>query len=159
MPISEYLKNLRSKVGNELLLVPSVAAVIKDEEGRVLLIKRSDNRRWSLPAGGIDPGETPAQAITREVQEETGLRVGPTRVLGVFGGEGFRHTYENGDRVEFLCVLFKCEVLGGRLEAIDGEALGFRYFETEDLPDLILKYPRHVFAREEREAFFEKKMQ
>lgn len=154
MPISAYLKNLRDKLGNELLLVPSVAAVIKDERGRILLIERSDNGRWSLPAGGIDPGETPAQAIVREVQEETGLHVGPTRVIGVFSGEGFRHTYENGDRVEFLCVLFECEILGGMLEAVDGEAVGFCYFEVEDLPDLILKYPRHVFTREEREAFF-----
>ena len=97
MPISDYLKGLRAAIGHEMILNPGVAAIIRDEAGRVLLQKRSDDGSWSLPAGAIDPGESPAQAVVREAYEETGLRVVPEKVAGVFGGEGFRHTYPNGD--------------------------------------------------------------
>ena len=58
MPISPYYRRLRDLVGDELLLLPSVAALIRDAEGRVLVQKRGDGT-WSLPAGAIEPGETP----------------------------------------------------------------------------------------------------
>ena len=59
--------------------------------GVSLLQRRNDDGSWSLPAGAIDPGEGPAQAVVREAYEETGLHVVPEKVAGVFGGEGFRH--------------------------------------------------------------------
>jgi len=94
MGISTYLRDLRREVGTALALLPGVAAIIRDEHERVLLQRRSDDNTWSLPAGAIDPGEAPAQALIREVWEETGLRVVPRRILGVFGGSGgFRFTY------------------------------------------------------------------
>ncbi len=85
MAISDYLKDLRSKVGHQLLQIPSVAAIIRDEMNRILLQKTSEEI-WSLPAGAIELGETPVQAIIREVWEETNLIVRPLRVVGVFGG-------------------------------------------------------------------------
>jgi len=85
MPISLYLKNLRSHIGRDLVLMPAVAALVRNEAGHVLFQRRTDDGLWSLPAGSVDPGETPSQALVREVQEETGLLVEPTRVVGVFG--------------------------------------------------------------------------
>src|SRR3954452_17334137 len=63
-------------------VVPCVGAVVHDRAGRLLLIRRGHDPhrgRWSLPGGRIEPGESPEQAIVREVREETGLevRVGP----------------------------------------------------------------------------------
>src|SRR5918992_2814738 len=136
MPISTYLRELRAVVGPRLLLLPGVAALVRDEAGRVLLMRRADDGRWGLPAGAIDPGESPAEAIAREVREETGLVVRPTRVAGVFGGAGFRHRYPNGDEAEWTVTVFECEVVGGVLAPQDGEALELRYFATEDAPAL-----------------------
>ncbi len=65
--------------------IPCVGAVIKDRGGRLLLIKRGHEPGaglWSLPGGRIEPGETHQQAVTREVLEETGLRVECRRLLG-----------------------------------------------------------------------------
>ena len=156
MAISEYLRRLRAHVGQGLLMVPCVAAVIHDTEGGVLLQRRSDGGLWSLPAGAIDPGEAPAEAIVRETLEETGLRVRPRRVLGVFGGSaGFRHRYPNGDEVEYLCVLFSCDVLGGTLGGRDDETIELRYFGREAMPALSIGYPRDVFWRSEEEAYFQ----
>src|SRR3954467_948760 len=115
MPISAYLRDLRAVLGARLLLLPGVAAIVRDAEERVLFIRRADNGRWGLPAGAIDPGETPAEAVAREVREETGLVVRATRIAGVFGGAGFRVHYENGDEAEYTVVVFDCEVVGGAL--------------------------------------------
>jgi 8-oxo-dGTP pyrophosphatase MutT (NUDIX family) len=73
MGISDHIRDLRAQVGTRLLLLPGVAAVIRDQRGRVLFLRRADNGAWGLPAGAVDPGETPAEAVAREAHEETGL--------------------------------------------------------------------------------------
>lgn len=144
MPISEYLRGLRALVGSRLLLLPGVAAIVRDADDRVLFMRRTDNGQWGLPAGAIDPGETPAEAVAREVREETGLDVRPRRVAGIFGGQGFRVRYENGDEAEYTVVVFDCEVVGGTLSPADGEALELRYFAPDDAPQLQVAYPRSI---------------
>src|SRR3954463_2614617 len=111
MGISPYMKNLRAHLGPQLVLVPSVAAIVRNPAGQILFLVRADNGLWDLPAGAIDPGETPAQAIVREVREETGLIVEPTAIAGVFGGERFRVGYINGDLVEYTVIVFECRVV------------------------------------------------
>lgn len=148
MPISEYLKNLRAQVGTEILQIPSAAAIIRDASGRVLLVKSTGGEVWGLPAGAIDLGETPEEAVTREVFEETNLRVEPRKIAGVFGGERFRYVYRNGDRVEYFVVVFECEITSGELSARDGEVSAFQYFNPEEMPALALPYPKSIFLNE-----------
>src|SRR4051794_2374681 len=72
-------------VGHPLPEVPCVGAVVHDARGRLLLIRRGHAPSaglWSVPGGRMEPGETEAEAVVREVAEETGLRVRPERVLG-----------------------------------------------------------------------------
>ena len=145
MPVSTYLRELRQQVGCSLLLILAVAAVVRDDEGRVLLQRRSDNGEWSLPAGSVEPGEAPAEALVREVWEETGLHVLPRTLLGVFGGADFRAHYPNGDQVEYTVLLFECERLSGQLQPMDDESVELRYFSPDSMPDLGLAYPREVF--------------
>jgi 8-oxo-dGTP pyrophosphatase MutT (NUDIX family) len=68
----------------------------------------------------IDPDEAPQDAVVREVWEETGLRVEPTRLCGVFGGPEFRVTYENGDESHYVMAVFECRRIGGDA-ATDGD--------------------------------------
>ena len=145
MPISEYLKNLREKIGNGILQIPSAAAIIRDASGRVLLVKSASANVWGLPAGAIDLGESPHEAVVREVFEETNLSVAPVRLVGVFGGESFRYIYSNGDAVEYFVVVFECETLGGELSARDGEVSDLKYFAPEQMPALALPYPQEIF--------------
>lgn len=152
MPMSDYYKNLRRKIGIDLIFTPSVAAVIRDAEGKILFQRPGlDSDIWSLPAGEVEPGETPSEAIIREVPEETGLHVIPTALIGAFGGQQFRFTYPDGDHVEYVVLVFDCKVESGELEAIDGESFDLRYFRVGEMPKLALPYPKEIFQREKFE--------
>ena len=66
-------------------MFPCVGAVIKDGQGRLLLIKRGHEPGaglWSIPGGRIEPGETDAQALVREMREETGLVIEAGQLIG-----------------------------------------------------------------------------
>jgi 8-oxo-dGTP pyrophosphatase MutT (NUDIX family) len=132
MPTSPYLKELRSRIGSSLALLPAVAAVVRDSAGRVLVQRRADTGDEELPAGMIDPGESPAQAVVREVHEETGLLVRPVRLLAVLGGADFRFTYPNGDISEYTVAFFECTAVGGTLTPRDGEAHSARFVIEAD---------------------------
>jgi ADP-ribose pyrophosphatase YjhB (NUDIX family) len=72
-------------IGVSRFVVPCVGAVVKDRQGRLLLIKRAHEPGaglWSLPGGRIEPGETDAEALVREMLEETGLTVEPGPLIG-----------------------------------------------------------------------------
>jgi 8-oxo-dGTP pyrophosphatase MutT (NUDIX family) len=142
--MSPYFKNLREKIGNDLLLIPSVAAVVTDGEGRILLQEKSSGESWSLPAGAIEPGESPEEAIIREVREETGLNVSVEKILGVYGGIGFRYTYPSNHQIEYTVVLYRCRVINASGTPLDSETVSLNYFSEHDMPPLALPYPREV---------------
>ncbi len=144
MGISPYLAGLRKIVGHQLLLVPAVAAIILDDQRRLLLQLRSGDGQWTLPSGAIDPGETPQEAVIREVKEETNLDVEVTSIAGVCGGENFRHVYPGGDNAEFVVILFHCAVRGGELRPDGDESVRLEYRSKENLPRLIFPYPPDI---------------
>jgi 8-oxo-dGTP diphosphatase len=133
MPVSEYIRDLRRHVGTSMIMVPSVSAVVFDEAGRLLLGRRSDDGRWSLLAGSVDPGEQPADAIVREVLEESAVEV---RVDAVLGVALHPVTYPNGDRCEYLNVWFRCTAIGGRARVNDEESLEMGWFTADALPEV-----------------------
>ena len=132
MAISGYVANLRKHVGKDLLMLPGACAVVIDG-GRVLLVRRADTGKWSLPAGAIDPGEQPADAAVREVYEETGVHIAVERLAGVVLREV---TYPHGDICQYLTVWFRCSVTGGHAVVNDDESSAVGWYSVEDLPDL-----------------------
>jgi len=138
VPISHHLRELRAKVGSALLVLPSAAGVIRDAHGDVLLVRDASTERWVMPGGMVDPDETPADAVVREVWEETGLLVEPVALLGVYGGPEHQVRYGNGDRVSYVMTAFACDVVGGRLRPDGEEALEAAYVS----PDGLRRLPR-----------------
>lgn len=135
MPTPEYIVTLRQKIGHELIMMPVAGAIIRNEAGELLLQQRTDDHQWTLPGGAIEPGEEPAEALIREVREETGLEVVPLRLTGVYGGKERVVSYPNGDRVALIAMIFECRVVGGRLQTDDDETLDLRYFALDALPE------------------------
>ncbi|WP_428964323.1 NUDIX hydrolase [Micromonospora fluostatini] len=133
MGLPDYIRQLRTHVGHDLLWLPSVSAVVTNAEGALLLGKRADDGQWSLISGFVEPGEQPATAVVREVEEETGVRVAPERLTSVISHP---HTYPNGDRCEYLNLGFRCRLLGGTARVNDDESEAVGWFPLDRLPDL-----------------------
>ena len=156
MGISNFYQELRDKVGDELIFLPSVVGIIRNEQGEILLQNKGNGEKWSLPAGAIEIGEAPAQAVVREVWEETGLYVVPKRLMGIFGGEEFRYEYPNGHKVEYNVFMFECDIQSGELCPIDNETNDLQYFKPDNMPELALPYPKHIFIQtDNNEVYFQ----
>jgi len=132
MPVSDHIRELRSHVGHGLLLLPGAAALIFNDANEILLGRRSDNGRWAVVGGAIDPGETPAQAAIREAFEETGITAVVERVSGVYTSPVI--TYPNGDIAQYVIIAFRCRAAGGSPHAADEESTEVRYFALDALP-------------------------
>jgi len=133
MPMPDHVRRLRQRVGRDLLLLPSVSILVRDDEGRLLLVRHSDSGVWGLVGGAIEVDERPEDAALREVEEETGLSVEVTNLVSALGGPDYRVTYGNGDETAYVSVVYDARVIGG-VERPDGdETAAVGWFAPEDL--------------------------
>jgi ADP-ribose pyrophosphatase YjhB (NUDIX family) len=128
LPSSEVRRRFAAELGYITPKVGAEAAVF-DREGRILLVRRSDDGLWCLPCGWVEPNESPEEAAVREAREETGLEVKSGDLVGVFTrkpGMGYGpHTA--------VAIIYLCEVLGGTLQG-SHEAPEVRYWWIEEVP-------------------------
>jgi len=138
VPTPEYIAAIRRVYGQGRLLLPGVSAVvIRDdlEPGRVhlLLTRRSDTGRWSLPAGIVEPFEQPAASILRELEEETRVTAEVERLALLRTDPDV--VYPNGDRCQFIAMCFRCRYVSGEAQVGDEESTEVAWFAADELPD------------------------
>ena len=109
---------------------PAVAQAVILQQGRVLLALRRDLFGWELPGGACHSGESHEEAITREVEEETGLRVDVKRPIGCYLRSGFR---------PHQSMVYLCQVVGGRFRS-SSESRAACWFSPDQLPDGIFPW-------------------
>ncbi len=136
--MSNYIKDIRSKVGNMPIILNAVAGAVVDDDHKILLQERTDTHNWSLPGGYMEYGETFLETLDREMKEDSGLEIEVIDMLGTFE-QGFT-TYPNGDQAQVISRLYLVEPAGGGLlqEQTD-ETLSLKYFSFESLPPLLNK--------------------
>ncbi|MFH9012046.1 NUDIX hydrolase [Streptomyces sp. NPDC017943] len=134
MATPDFIRTLRASAGHQLLWLPGVTALVLDDEGRVLLNRRADTRRWSVLGGIPDPGEQPAACAVREVYEETGVHCVAERVVLVQALQPV--TYGNGDICQYMDITFRCRAVGGEARVNDDESLDVAWFALDALPAL-----------------------
>ena len=138
----DYIQSIRPKLGHQRIILNCAGAVV-EQEGRILLQRRSDNGGWGLPGGILELDETYEEAALREVREETGLTVRLTSLLGVY--HNYDMMWPNGDRAHTIGAIYTANVTGGALR-VDEESLELRFFAREELPELC--FPDHRLAVE-----------
>ncbi|MVU77415.1 NUDIX domain-containing protein [Nocardia sp. ET3-3] len=94
-------------------IVVAVSALVRDGQGQILMIRRTDNDKYSIPGGGMEIGETPTQAVIREVEEETGIRVTVTGLVGVFSNPDHVIAYDDGEVRQEFSICFTADPTGG----------------------------------------------
>jgi 8-oxo-dGTP pyrophosphatase MutT (NUDIX family) len=134
MPTPDFVTELRTRVGHQPLWLSTAMGVVLDDDGRILLERRSDNGRWTLPGGIIDPAEQPADAAVREIFEETGVVAVPEALVAVTVSRPI--TYPNGDQVQYLEVTFRCRATGGTARVNDAESVEVGWHDRAALPEL-----------------------
>jgi 8-oxo-dGTP pyrophosphatase MutT (NUDIX family) len=132
MGMSDYVRALREKIGNDFLFLPSVATLIRDEDGRILLVRHVEGR-WQLPGGAVDPGERPEEAARREAREEAGIEIETTGIAGVFGGPEYSITYENGDETGWVITVYDARIVSGVPAPSDDETQDVGWFGPEEI--------------------------
>ncbi|GAA4983102.1 NUDIX domain-containing protein [Actinopolymorpha pittospori] len=132
MAISPYMASIRSKIGSDLLLTPAAGAAVFNEAGRLLLARHDHDGLWATIGGGMEPGESPAEAALRELREETGLEAEILGITGAYGGPDFEVTYPGGARLAYVVTMFACRFLGGTLNLEHEELREASWFTNDD---------------------------
>jgi 8-oxo-dGTP diphosphatase len=138
VPTPDYVAAIRRAYGPGRLLLPGVSAVVVRtdlEPGRVhlLLAKRSDTGRWSLPAGIVEPFEQPAAAVLRELFEETRITARAERLALLTTDPDV--VYPNGDTCQFVSMCFRCRYVAGEAEVGDEESTDVAWYPADELPE------------------------
>ncbi len=148
MPMSQYIANIRAKIGNDMLILPGTSAVVVNDHGEILLQQRGDYNIWTLLGGYLDPAEDVADCIIREVWEEAGIAVVPECLVAVLSGPDHLHTYDNGHQVAIVNICFRCRPVDDSLPVPDGdESIEVRYFAPDSLPVNLFPMHRKLIAR------------
>lgn len=94
-------------------LVPAATVYVEDDQGRVLMIKRTDNGLWSLPGGAMEIGESIAGCAERETLEETGYEVKVVGLIGVYSDPRTVIAYDDGEVRQQFAILLRAELEAG----------------------------------------------
>ena len=113
------------------------ATIFDEKREKVLLTQRTDNGTWCLPGGGMESGESAAEACEREVWEETGLKVRAKRLIGVYSNPDQLVIYPDGNKVFMVVMSFEAEIIGGELGLSD-ETTEVGAFTAEEIAGLDL---------------------
>jgi ADP-ribose pyrophosphatase YjhB (NUDIX family) len=98
---------------------PSASVMVRNSEGDLLLLRRPDSGRWTIPTGGLKKNETLTQCAIRECREETGLDIEVISLVGVFSDPGHVIAYRDGEVRQPVNACFAGRVIGGSLATSD----------------------------------------
>jgi 8-oxo-dGTP pyrophosphatase MutT (NUDIX family) len=133
--MSGYIMDLRKTLGHRPLLQVGASVIVEDENGRILLQRRSDNHLWCYAGGSVELDEEVEAAAKRELLEETGLVANRLTLFGVFSGKATHYVYPNGDEVSNVDIVYLCDDYDGDLRCQAEEVEELRFFEIDKLPD------------------------
>ncbi len=136
--MSPYFASLRARLGHDPLLLPTVAVLPADDDGRILLVRHAYSGQWATLGGAIEPDEPPVVAALREVREEAGVTVEITELLDSLGGPEYRVTYPNGDECACVVSVYAARIVDGTPEPDSDEVTEVGWFTRDEISELDL---------------------
>ncbi|MCA2214529.1 NUDIX domain-containing protein [Jidongwangia harbinensis] len=128
-----YLGRVRTSIGDaDTLLFVGARGVILDDQNRLLLIQRSDNHRWAIPAGAMELDESMEECAIREVWEETGLRATALTPFAFYSS--YTYTNDWGHTYQQILMSFRIHTWEGELQRQTEESVDAGFFPLDALP-------------------------
>jgi ADP-ribose pyrophosphatase YjhB (NUDIX family) len=126
-----YIEWLRARVGKRKIFLVFGTVMLRDEQGRILLQRRTDFDFWGLPGGVMELNEDIETCARRELLEETGLTAGLLQLVGVYTDPKYDVTYPNGDQVQQFTICLTGQVNGGNMQPDGEETIAQAFFAPE----------------------------
>lgn len=123
----DYINDPTAPKANSL--VPAASVVVVNDQGLILLHRRTDNNQWALPGGTMEIGESITECARREVREETGLDVELLGIVGIYSDPHHVFAYDDGEVRQEFSICFHARPLSGVLTVSD-ESHELRYFDA-----------------------------
>lgn len=107
------------------------AAIFSEDGKKILLARRSDNGLWHMAGGGLEPGESAAEACVREIREEFALEIEVKRLIGVYSSPDILVRYADGNAFQFVSLFFEAVIRAGE-PRLNDELKEWGYFSLEE---------------------------
>ena len=143
----DYILELRKLIGHRPLIMVGACTLIRNPEGQLLFLRRTDNAAWGIPGGALEPGETLEQAAIRETYEESGLQVTSLSLFDLFSGPEFYYEYPNGDQVYNVTAVYLVHHFTGTLNPNPSEHQTAGFFDLSTLPSPISQPIRPIIKK------------
>lgn len=130
-----YLGQLRKLIGKRKVFSTGARAIVQDTAGNILLVQRSDNEYWVMPAGGMELDESILDTCKREVFEETGLIVENATLIAIYSDPKYSFVTAYGDPYQMISFVFRVDKWSGDLLKTTDETINARFFSLDDLPE------------------------
>ena len=128
-----YIAEMRKIVGHRTLIQCAASIICVDDQGRILLGKRSDNKMWGYSGGAVEIDERVENCAKRELYEEMGLIAEELEFFYVNSGPEAHYVYPNGDEVSNFEIIYICRKWHGEPKSLDGEMEELRFFSCEEI--------------------------
>lgn len=132
-----YVSDIRKYVGHSPIIHTAASVIVENEQGQILLQKRTDNGTWSYCGGAVELFEKVEDTAARELFEESGLKALSLELFGVFSGEEQHYIYPNGDEVSTIDIVYICRSYSGELKCQQEEVTQLKFFDIDDIPENI----------------------
>lgn len=128
----DYWHRIRRLAGKEPLIIPSAADAILYND-KILLVRHGLLKKWQIPGGIQEIGESIEQAVCREIHEELGLDLNPRTLVGIYSSPRWAIIYPEDWKIQPLIFFFLME---GQITTINIQASVLTYYQFYSLDDI-----------------------
>ena len=131
--MSGYIMELRKLVGHRTLIQCAASIIVINQQGQILLGKRTDNHLWGYSGGSLEIDEKVEDGAKRDLQEEMGLIADELEFFMVNSGKEVHYIYPNGDEVSNIEIVYLCYQYHGEICRQEEEMEELRFFDPKEI--------------------------